>query len=198
MGEGKGLETGGRHCITDGCDKFARPRSTSGKCPNCIARECYHRKNPDSPSRPMGHHGKWKGVECSEDGCSERASTNGLCHRHSSTAAYYRRKADGVSYCPTSRRNAHLKLKYGIDAADYTRMFESQDGKCAICGMGADEVAVPSSWSASNPFAVDHCHESGKVRALLCNQCNLLVHSGQTSDTLQRAIQYLEHHQRNS
>lgn len=51
--------------------------------------------------------------------------------------------------------------KYGITLDDYNKMFEEQDGGCAICGDTKDER-----------LHVDHNHDTGEVRGLLCNNCN--------------------------
>jgi len=61
-------------------------------------------------------------------------------------------------------RNSHLKSKYGIDLVEYNQMFAKQDGRCAICGRHQSEF--------KHSLAVDHCHETGEVRGLLCSTCN--------------------------
>jgi len=60
-------------------------------------------------------------------------------------------------------REAHLKRKFGITAAQYDAMLASQGGVCAICGDAPkDDVSLH----------VDHEHGSGRVRGLLCMRCN--------------------------
>ena len=56
-----------------------------------------------------------------------------------------------------------LQHKYGLTLDEYRRMVEAQDGRCAICR------APPP---CGKRLYVDHCHESGRVRGLLCNNCN--------------------------
>lgn len=63
------------------------------------------------------------------------------------------------------RRTYWLKRNYGITDADFDRMFDEQDGRCAICG--TDEPG-----GGYNTLHVDHNHETGFVRGLLCNNCN--------------------------
>ena len=63
---------------------------------------------------------------------------------------------------PTKFRGYELKRSYGISVEDYDRMLEKQGGKCAICGEVDDHHSL----------AVDHCHETGAVRGLLCSLCN--------------------------
>lgn len=83
-----------------------------------------------------------------------------------------------------STRSYHLKARYGITAADAERMLEQQDGLCAICReRPADHV--------------DHDHLTGRVRALLCFNCNGGL--GQFHDDpelLAAAVEYLAAHER--
>lgn len=63
-------------------------------------------------------------------------------------------------------RDLHLRRHYGITLAEYEALKEAQKGVCAACGQ-------PQKPSRSHPdLVVDHCHESGEVRGLLCNNCN--------------------------
>ncbi len=57
-----------------------------------------------------------------------------------------------------------LRGKYGITLDDYNEMFIKQDGKCAICGNHQSEIKTT--------LVVDHCHSTGKIRGLLCGNCN--------------------------
>lgn len=81
----------------------------------------------------------------------------------------------------TPKRWEHLKYRYGIDYADYLTMSEEQNGQCAICGVTVD------------PLHVDHCHETGVVRGLLCGPCNTSLGGFKDDPSiLQRAIAYLD------
>jgi hypothetical protein len=62
-------------------------------------------------------------------------------------------------------RERHLSTSYGITLADYDAILSSQDGKCATCGIGAEQAS-------RKRLFVDHCHETGRVRGLLCDACN--------------------------
>jgi len=55
-----------------------------------------------------------------------------------------------------------LRRKYGLEVADYEAMLAAQNGLCALCG------GPPGKYR----MAVDHCHQTGRVRGLLCNGCN--------------------------
>ena len=86
------------------------------------------------------------------------------------------------------RREYHLKSTYGIDEAEWNRMFEAQGGRCAICGSEDPK-------GNHGVFHVDHCHTTGKVRGLLCDTCNRgLGMFYDNTNTLKNAIEYLEAH----
>ena len=134
--------------------------------------------------------GKWKGVVCAAEGCVEPAKCRGLCARH-----YNKQKwADGSrppSVNPVSRRNAHLKHRYGITTDEYDAFLLAQGGVCGICGKlpGDDQ---PHHWKGK--LAVDHCHDSGKVRGLLCNDCNAGIGHLGTERVALAAAEYLRLH----
>lgn len=70
------------------------------------------------------------------------------------------------------RKAYELGLKYGISQEEYDLMLLSQDGKCAVCGKensGRTQAGEPSR------MAVDHDHTTGKIRGLLCYQCNIAL-----------------------
>jgi len=89
-------------------------------------------------------------------------------------------------------RGHMLKKRYGITQEQYLVMLAEQDGKCAICGR--EESALSRSGKIK-PLAVDHCHTTGKVRKLLCFNCNNGL--GDFNDnvvSLARAIAYVKEH----
>ena len=65
---------------------------------------------------------------------------------------------------PDKRKSAILKYEYGITLVQYNEMFETQEGKCAICQRHQNEL--------TRTLCVDHDHKTNKVRALLCVTCN--------------------------
>ena len=79
-------------------------------------------------------------------------------------------------------RKRQLQRKYGISLADYDILLNKQDGVCLICGQK----------DLDKFLAVDHCHETGRIRGLLCNGCNSgLGHFKDDPELLKRAILYL-------
>lgn len=82
------------------------------------------------------------------------------------------------------RRNTSLKKKFGINYNQYQKILEEQNHKCFIC-----EEEEPAD---NRILSVDHCHNTGRVRGLLCSNCNTAL--GKFKDDislLTRAIEYL-------
>lgn len=97
----------------------------------------------------------------------------------------YKRSSDGLqSYCkgcsreslkgykatPESRREYALKSQYGITTARYHQMLSDCGCRCQICRT----VVVDKSLSG-NGAVVDHHHETGEVRGILCRLCNMAI-----------------------
>ena len=137
-----------------------------------------------------GQWGKWAGVTCSVEGCGEPAKCRGMC-----MPCYSKKRwADGHrsgSDEPEVRRNTRLKHRYGITSADYAKMLSAQKGVCAICGNPPTEDQ-PKHWGKH--LAVDHCHDTGRVRGLLCNRCNVGLGHISTESLARSAIKYLRLH----
>ena len=77
-----------------------------------------------------------------------------------------------------------LKNQYGITEAEYIDILARQNGLCAICGTSESD--------SPKRFAVDHNHDTGEVRGVLCSSCNLgLGNLGDSPDRLLSAFRYL-------
>lgn len=86
-------------------------------------------------------------------------------------------------------RGIALSVKYGLTVEDYDRIFAAQSGKCAICDIPAEDA------KGRNPgrLCVDHDHDTGVVRGLLCSPCNAALGSfGDDLDILRKVVEYLE------
>jgi hypothetical protein len=97
--------------------------------------------------------------------------------RHNAYQREYRRANAGAM------REGHLKRTFGITQADYDALLEAQGGGCAICGKAPGKISLH----------VDHDHETGEIRGLLCVGCNNAL--GQFHDDprlLVRAIDYVD------
>jgi hypothetical protein len=86
------------------------------------------------------------------------------------------------------RRKALLRL-YGITPEEYGRMLKEQKHRCQICKVKDVDARY-------GLLDVDHCHETGKVRALLCNRCNRLVAQIEVSgrEIFNRTLEYIDQH----
>lgn len=92
---------------------------------------------------------------------------------------------------PSYVRSGNLKRKYGITQEDYTRLLNDQGGVCAFCK--STDTGIGAGSTEKRAFAVDHCHTTGKVRALLCHRCNPgLGYFRDNPELLRKAIAYLE------
>ncbi len=84
---------------------------------------------------------------------------------------------------------SQVKLRYGVSPEDYDQMLVEQDGCCAICGRHQTKF--------KERLCIDHNHETGIVRGLLCRRCNLLLgHAHDSVTILQLAIDYLKRMER--
>lgn len=88
-------------------------------------------------------------------------------------ARYYRDNAEKIKADVKARADADpeavrdrlLRKKYKITVEEYERMLVAQNGVCAIC------EKQPS----KRRLHVDHCHKTGRVRGLLCSNCNTAI-----------------------
>ena len=99
---------------------------------------------------------------------------------HRETRRTYTRKYGRAHRKEKTKRNRKLSLKrnYGIDNADYDRMFAAQDGVCAICGQPERNGSC---------LSIDHNHKTGIIRGLLCRSCK-----GDSPELLKAALEYLQ------
>ena len=97
--------------------------------------------------------------------------------------AYRRGYRDGPER-KAADRNAYLLRKYGITLEDYQRMLDAQDGVCAICGKRRPDERT---------LHVDHDHETGEIRGLLCFRCNNAIGDLRDDrDLAQALVDYLD------
>ncbi|MER8008763.1 endonuclease VII domain-containing protein [Streptomyces sp. NPDC094149] len=177
------IEEGGKRCVRCGETKplaaFARRRSNlDGRQRHC--RDCaadYHRTRQQNLGRkvrpkmevPEGH--KF---------CLKCGEVKPWSEWHRNATA-----SDGLSTrCKACRavegRARHLKRQYGLTEADRDEMVAGQMGLCVIC------LKAPA-------VHVDHCHKTGKVRGVLCFNCNSAIGKlGDDPDAVRRAAAYLE------
>lgn len=123
----------------------------------------------DDPMQPPENFGKHPSTKNGRVGCCKTC----------------KRGYDKDRYCPDRNREASLRQRYGIGVEDYNSLLDIQEGGCRICGW------VPSKEKA---LCVDHDHDTGKVRGLLCTSCNLIVgHARDNPAVLLSSVAYLEY-----
>lgn len=113
----------------------------------------------------------------SKDGLQTRCK---LC-RCSYTAKWQQdKKKENPTAYYKRRKSNNYRSKYGIDLGTIETMLHTQNNKCLICSVDL------------NPYVVDHCHTTGKVRGLLCSHCNIGLGNFMDNPTfLKNAIKYL-------
>lgn len=91
---------------------------------------------------------------------------------------YQKRKPLVAKY----RSDLRLDRKYSLTREDWNTMLAEQDNKCLICDCEFNKYKP----------CVDHSHETGKVRGLLCRRCNLKLSVVEDKDFVKNAEIYLE------
>lgn len=94
-----------------------------------------------------------------------------------------------VSSRPDYYHACNLKRRYGISVDEYQTIIANQNSICPIC-----EVEIPDTlaYKGKRPVVVDHNHETGEVRGILCSGCNLVLgHAKENTTILYKAIVYL-------
>src|SRR5574343_1034762 len=92
---------------------------------------------------------------------------------------------------PERLKDLYLKRTYGITYLEYVSFLEDQDYCCKICSRELNTKFGMEALS-SNTAVVDHCHTTGRVRGILCNECNRgLGYFKDNVNSLAKAISYL-------
>lgn len=98
----------------------------------------------------------------------------------------YPRRSDGLDYyCKLCRSKLAVKNRYGISSDQKQGMLEAQGNRCASCG--SENPQSDRGWN------LDHDHETGEVRGVICKPCNLVLGFVEDStEHLERLIEYLQ------
>ena len=100
-------------------------------------------------------------------------------------------KAQKKSYREKNReelKDKELKRNFGISLHEYDLMLTEQKGKCGCCGVHQNKLTIN--------LAVDHDHDTGLIRGLLCHLCNTGIGKlGDNIEGLMKALNYLEKHE---
>lgn len=127
----------------------------------------------------------------------ERAEINRKKRERYANDPEYRERAketarNSQSRKPEVKRSYRLKSDFGITPEEFEKILENQGGGCAICGAKQTNVTTRKE-KIEKKLYIDHDHETGKVRGILCHHCNFGL--GQFRDDpelLRKAISYLK------
>jgi len=88
-------------------------------------------------------------------------------------------------------RKVHVKATYGLDWSDLVVMYNKAEGRCEVCGTFLE--LAPDKGERDLAACVDHDHQSGNVRGILCRSCNVaLGHFKDSKERVYNAFKYLE------
>lgn len=105
-----------------------------------------------------------------------------------------KRKQANANWAARNQRKVkgyHLKRMYGITMEQYDAMYQGCAGCCEICSRPVAHICDEA--KTGDKACVDHCHSSGKVRGLLCHQCNRHMHL--VDNHLNEVLNYLKKEQ---
>jgi len=175
---------------------WKREKSPDGLAPYC--RACFKRRNAEAAMRKAAREGRERSVPKQREELPDgfgRCPDCGELKPRSDFPRNKRVKSGYATYCKPCHnargvetkqrlhggtRHYHLMRRYGIGAAEVAAMVEAQMGLCAIC-------------LTPGPEHVDHDHKTGRVRAILCFNCNGgLGQFKDRPDLLRRGADYLE------
>jgi len=123
---------------------------------------------------------KWKAANPDKIATYNRVRRE--CNRAAENRAYRQTEAGRRSML-----RGRLKAVYGLSFEEYERLVKQQEGRCAICGKEPSGTG-----HYDQRLHVDHDHSTGKIRGLLCLQCNIAIGAfDENSDRMLSAIAYL-------
>jgi hypothetical protein len=155
-----------------------------------MSKVCTNCKQTKSPTEFSKQKTTKDGLKCRCKACDKENRESNLTYHKEyyetrATKSKKYNKRDPNLSAKEINRNNHLMYKYKITQDDYNKMFEEQKGCCLICNKHQNKV--------DKPLNIDHSHASGKVRGLLCWECNVAL--GKFKDNislLENAISYLQ------
>lgn len=106
-----------------------------------------------------------------------RSTKNSLCKscHNEDNRRYYKKMPR------KDQRAKSLKSKYGLSFEEFQMILHKQEGRCSIC---MEEVYWDTYTANPKKACVDHCHKTGKIRGILCSNCNRAL--GLLKDDLSR------------
>lgn len=155
---------------------------SDNRYPNGACRTCKKRSIARNANKPC--------VKCgatdrhSSGGCRPCLREAGRRYREKNPKWFGQYKAKNGKRIRENNARSRLRRLYGLELEDVERLIREQQSRCAICKEERD--------FGRGSLVIDHCHTTGKVRGLLCMQCNTGI--GNFNDSPERlfgAISYL-------
>lgn len=138
----------GRPKINDGLNNWQRHRLRNvTKYRN---KKAEYAKTPEERTKRTAYMRKWREENRERHNSLARDSHQRNKHKHIG-----------------KQRNCYLKRKFGLTSQEFERLLEKQKNCCAICEKHKSREG--------RTFHVDHCHKTGKVRGILCCNCNTIL-----------------------
>lgn len=136
----------------------------------------------NNQSKYCGHCGLTKSVTMF---AKNKVKKDGLQERCKSCRSEHHQKVKHKRPKQTKeQKRKYLIASYGLTVEDYQKLLVKQNNCCAIC--------KTTDWGKPSP-SIDHCHTTGKVRGLLCNNCNRAIGLlKDNKEVLKNAIKYLK------
>lgn len=87
-------------------------------------------------------------------------------------------------------RKLQVLKTYGMNWESYVSLYNQAEGRCQICSAFVELAAKGK--GTTKAACVDHCHETGEVRGILCRACNVGIgHLGDSKERIWNAYKYL-------
>ncbi len=119
-----------------------------------------------------------------------KACFNGVASKWRGTESYRASQSRRLERDPDYFVRRNMRLRYGLELEEFKEMVEAQGGVCALCFK--PPTTRMSRGKKPPRLSIDHNHETGAVRGLLCRRCNAALHYIENKDWLNRALSYLE------
>lgn len=125
--------------------------------------------------------GKWV-VKCKKCGGEHEQTSREICRNSAPRSCD---KFKPFNWTGLEREDVIIRRQYGISMQEFDELLQMQNNSCAICNKSIEALR--------RRMNIDHCHDTNKVRGILCTGCNTgLGHLGDNIEGLEKAIQYLK------
>ena len=154
-----------------------------------------HYQTPAARVAWLLHYGKWPDSDKNvlfKDGDPSNLRISNLKEGEFPTVKVIKGERRKYKMSTAAKRHYGLKRYYGMSVETFNVMLAAQNGVCAVCHQ--PETGKNASGEL-RPLSVDHNHETGAIRGLLCTQCNYMIgHCRENRDYLLAAVKYLDKH----